>query len=91
MPLKDLLPALGDAPAEVKRVAEGLPYRDFLTVCLLVDKLNLKNQTNIPTLGNVVPDCWIYVQDTSVQMGRISDLQQLVIVYVESPRAQRVN
>ena len=71
MPLKDLLPALGDTPDRIQEITAGLPYRDFVTVGLLVDKLALKNQTKIPTLGNVVPDCWIYVQDTSVKMGRI--------------------
>lgn len=58
-------------PAEALKIAEGLPYRDFVTVGLLVDRLALKNQTNIKTLGNIVPDCWIYVQDTSVNLGRI--------------------
>ena len=38
---------------------------------LLVNKLNLKNETKIKTLGNIVPDCWIYVQETNVKLGRI--------------------
>ena len=71
MPLKQLVPALGNAPADIVAIADGLPYRDFVTIGLLVDKLKLKNETKIPTLGNIVPDCWIYVQDTSVKMGRI--------------------
>lgn len=71
MPLNQLMPALGNAPNNIAAIAAGLPYRDFVTVGLLVDKLNLKNETKIPTLGNIVPDCWIYVQDTHVLMGRI--------------------
>ena len=71
MPLSDLVPALGDASEKIKRIAAGLPYRDFVTVGLLVDKLKIKNETSIPTLGNIVPDCWIYVQDKRVKMGRI--------------------
>lgn len=71
MPLRQLVPALGKAPERITTIADGLPYRDFVTVGLLVDKLNLKNETKIPTLGNIVPDCWIYVQDTGVQLGRI--------------------
>lgn len=71
MPLKELAGALGDVPADVKAIADGLPYRDFVTVGLLVDRLALKNGTKIKTLGNIVPDCWIYVQDTSVKLGRI--------------------
>lgn len=50
---------------------QGLPYRDFVTVGLLLDKLNLKNETKLKTLGNIVPDCWIYVQDVGVKLGRI--------------------
>lgn len=71
MPLKDLVPALGDAPEDVARIAEGLPYRDFVTVGLLVPRLELKNETDVRTLGNIVPDNWIYVQDSSVKLGRI--------------------
>ena len=71
MPINQLIPALGDAPQEIAEIAAGLPYRDFVTVGLLVDRLALKNETNIPTLGGIVPDCWIYVQDTDVRMGRI--------------------
>lgn len=71
MPLVDLIAGCEDVPADVRRVAEGLPYRDFVTVGLLLDRLALKNETSIPTLGNIVPDCWIYVQDTGVKLGRI--------------------
>ncbi len=73
MPVKDLVAGMtGDAvPAEMQEIAAGLPYRDFVTVGLLVNRLNLKNETDIPTLGNIVPDCWIYVQDTGVKLGRI--------------------
>ena len=71
MPLKDLAAAMDNVPADVAAVAEGLPYRDFVTVGLLVPRLELKNETDIRTLGNIVPDNWIYVQDTGVKLGRI--------------------
>lgn len=73
MPLKDLvLGIVGEpVPENIQHIAAGLPYRDFVTVGLLVNKLNLKNKTNTKTLGNIVPDCWIYVQDTGVKLGRI--------------------
>ena len=71
MPVKDLVAAFGDAPADVARVAAGLPYRDFITVGLLVDKLAIMNGTKIPTVNNIVPDTWIYVQERDVRMGRI--------------------
>ena len=73
MPLKDLiLDMKGDEPSEeVKEAAAGLPYRDFVTMGLLVDRLELKNETKVKTLGNIVPDNWIYVQDKGVKLGRI--------------------
>lgn len=82
MPVKDLVEALAQSdkehgtslvPAEMQRVATGLPYRDFVTVGLLVKRLRLRNTTSIPTLGNppVVPDCWIYVQDPGYKVGRL--------------------
>ncbi len=71
MPLKDLINGTDCAPEDVRRIAGGLPYRDFVTVGLLVDRLAIKNETKIKTLGNIVPDCWIYVQDTGVKLGRI--------------------
>ena len=71
MPLKDLAAGMSGVPDDVGRIAAGLPYRDFVTVGLLLRRLQLKNTTGIPTLGNIVPDCWIYVQDTGVKLGRI--------------------
>lgn len=73
MPLKDLVVGFqGDkVPEECLKIAKGLPYRDFMTVGLLVKKLELQNKTNIKTLGNIVPDCWIYVQEPDVKIGRI--------------------
>ena len=73
MPMNDLVAGFSgvDVPSEIKDIAKGLPFRDFMTVGLLVDKLNLENKTNIKTLGNIVPDCWIYVQEPQVTMLRI--------------------
>ncbi|MCI8277179.1 MAG: NAD(P)/FAD-dependent oxidoreductase [Clostridia bacterium] len=73
MPLKDLVTGFkGDSvPEEEIKIAKGLPYRDFITVGLLVNKLNLKNKTKLKTIGDIVPDCWIYVQEPDVKIGRI--------------------
>ncbi len=72
MPVKDLVAGMGDAvPADVRRIAEGLPYRDFITVGLLVDKLKLVNKTKHKTLTGDVPDCWIYIQERDVKLGRL--------------------
>jgi protoporphyrinogen oxidase len=71
MPLKDLVAAMDDVPADPAAIAAGLPYRDFVTVGLLFHRLALKNETDIKTLGDVVPDNWIYVQDSGVKVGRL--------------------
>ena len=71
MPVKDLVAAFGDAPGDVARIASGLPYRDFITVGLLVDKLAIRNTTKLKTIRDIVPDTWIYVQERDVRMGRI--------------------
>ncbi|MFA6929049.1 MAG: NAD(P)/FAD-dependent oxidoreductase [Lentisphaeria bacterium] len=72
MPIKDLALALGVAiPPEVRRIALELPYRDFMTVGLLLNKLKISNRTKIPTLNNIVPDCWIYIQEREVKIGRL--------------------
>lgn len=73
MPLKDLVEGIEDKqlPTSIRNIAKGLPYRDFITVGLLVNKLNLKNKTQIKTLGDIVPDCWIYIQEPDVKIGRI--------------------
>lgn len=70
MPLKDLVAGMNDVPKKEADIAKGLPYRDYMTLGVLVKKLNLKNKTDIKTMGNIVPDCWVYVQDRKVKMGR---------------------
>ena len=73
MPVKDLVAALPSAwfSDDVRKTAAALPYRDFMTAGLLVDRLLLKNETPHKTLGNIVPDCWIYIQEPDVRLGRL--------------------
>jgi len=64
MPLKQLIGMiLPHPPATVVEVAEGLQYRDFLTVGLLVNKAGLNRE---PLLDN-----WIYIQEGDVRVGRV--------------------
>ena len=70
MPVKDLVLGMNDVPEEFREIANGLPYRDYMTVGVLVSRLNLKNETKIKTMGNIVPDNWVYVHDKNVKMGR---------------------
>jgi protoporphyrinogen oxidase len=76
MPIDELVDALGEGvPSEVKRVAKGLPFRDFITVGLLVPRLKIRNETRIPTRNQLVPDNWIYIQEHSVKLGRLQLFQ----------------
>ncbi|MBQ6734481.1 MAG: NAD(P)/FAD-dependent oxidoreductase [Lachnospiraceae bacterium] len=70
MPIKDLVAGMNDVPADAARIAKGLPYRDYMTLGVLIKKLNLENKTKMKTVGDIVPDNWVYVQDRHVKMGR---------------------
>ncbi len=87
MPIKDLVSALStDVPDKVINIAYNLPYRDFITVGVLVDKLKLKNTTKFKTINNIPPDCWIYVQDGSVKVGRIQIFNNWSPFMVKEPQ-----
>jgi protoporphyrinogen oxidase len=87
MPVKDLV--LGfqgeKVPKEIKEIAAGLPYIDFQTVGVLVNKMKLKNQTKMKTLGNIVPDCWIYVQEPEVKLLRLQIFNNWSPYLVKNP------
>ncbi len=69
MPVKELIRGLEtDVPPEVRRVSEGLIYRDFITVGLLVEELIVKDKEKREGL---IQDNWIYVQEPDVLVGRI--------------------
>ena len=90
MPLKDLVEDMKEevVPEDIRKIATGLPYRDFMTVGLLLKKLDLKNKTKIQTLGNIVPDCWIYVQEPDVKLGRIQIFNNWSPYMVSKPEEQ---
>ena len=50
-------------PPAVLQAAEKIHYRDFLTVCLVVNKPEL------------FPDNWIYIHDPDVKVGRIQNFK----------------
>lgn len=73
MPIKDLIASIRgiEIPKDVMRISAELPYRDFITVGVLVDKLKIENGTKIETYKNRIPDTWIYIQEREVKLGRI--------------------
>ncbi|MCF7799661.1 NAD(P)/FAD-dependent oxidoreductase [Candidatus Babeliales bacterium] len=67
MPIKDLIAAFNkNIDQNVKKIATGLEYRDFMTVGLLLNKLKIKTKEN-----KIIPDNWIYIQERDVKVGRL--------------------
>jgi protoporphyrinogen oxidase len=64
MPVTEFINKLDPpAPPAVVNAADKLRYRDFLTVCVIVNKPDL------------FPDNWIYVHDPEVCVGRIQNFK----------------
>ncbi|MDF2190530.1 NAD(P)/FAD-dependent oxidoreductase [Paraflavitalea sp. CAU 1676] len=62
MPIKELIAGMeGEIPAEVKDVAEGLIYRDFVYAGVLVKKMTIETPK----------DSWIYIQERDVKVARM--------------------
>jgi protoporphyrinogen oxidase len=68
MPIRDLIKSFDRKPAIVKSVAEGLVYRDFMTVGLLAKKIILKDRNK---QQKMIRDNWLYIQEPDVKIGRI--------------------
>ena len=67
MPMRDLLRAMKTpVPENVLEVSDGLQYRDFITVGLLVDRLKVTEPD-----GGLLKDTWIYIQEPDVLLGRL--------------------
>ena len=74
MPLRSLVRAIQPAaPESVKLAAEGLAYRDFILVALILDKESL------------FPDNWIYVHTPGVLVGRIQNFNNWSAAMVPGP------
>jgi protoporphyrinogen oxidase len=62
MPIRSLVRAVSPAvPAPVRAAAEGLRYRDFIAVALIIEQPEL------------FPDNWIYIHSPGVKVGRIQN------------------
>jgi protoporphyrinogen oxidase len=70
MPIRHLVRSLQTAvPANVREVSDGLMYRDFLTVGLLLEDLKIKEETQQGP--KLISDNWIYIQEPDVLAGRL--------------------
>ncbi len=71
MPIKTLFTNMNDVPQKIYNSAANLSYRDFILVNFVTKKINLKNNTKFPTINNIAPDSWIYLQDKGIKAGRL--------------------
>ncbi len=72
MPVKDLVCAFeNNCEENIRKIAQNLPYRDFMTLGLLVKKFAIKNNSKYKTVSDIIPDCWIYIQERNVKIGRL--------------------
>jgi protoporphyrinogen oxidase len=72
MPVKELILAMEPpVPDPVRDVAATLPYRDFITVGLLVKRMLPNPQSKSIASNNMPPDNWIYIQEPDVKLGRL--------------------
>jgi len=72
MPMRDLVRAFrSEVPANVREVAEGLEYRDFITVGILTNKLDVEESDKSLSGSRLIRDTWIYIQEPDVQLGRL--------------------
>jgi protoporphyrinogen oxidase len=69
-PVKEIMRSFdAEPPKNVLEVSDGLIYRDFLTVGLLVRSLLINDNT---LQGKkLISDNWIYIQEPDVQLGRL--------------------
>jgi protoporphyrinogen oxidase len=67
MAVKELIQAFDvPPPLEVQEVSNGLQYRDFITVGLLLNRLKISDPG-----GELLKDTWIYIQEPDVLVGRM--------------------
>jgi protoporphyrinogen oxidase len=81
MPIRELIHALdAPIPSNVQQVSDGLVYRDFITVGLLVDRLTVTEKD-----GSPLKDTWIYIQEPDVLVGRLQIFNNWSPFMVEDP------
>ena len=72
VPVSDLIRMLEPGDAQLLRIASGLPYRDFMTVGLLLRRMILpRNLQTLASVNGIPPDNWIYIQEPDVRIGRL--------------------
>ncbi|MGH2398106.1 MAG: NAD(P)/FAD-dependent oxidoreductase, partial [bacterium] len=70
VPIQELMRSFDvPPPNNVLEVSDGLVYRDFITVGILVGSLKIHDHT--PQGRKLISDNWIYIQEPDVMLGRL--------------------
>src|SRR3989344_2933624 len=70
MPIQQLVSSMvPKAPKDIIKISNGLVYRDFITVGLLLNKLKIYELTEKGK--KLIKDNWIYIQEPDVLVGRM--------------------
>ena len=88
MPVRDLIRGMdGEAPPPVRSASEGLRYRDYLIVGLLLNRLRVSTSPGAAQDGNGhLLDNWIYIQEPDMLMGRLQLFNNWSPFLVRDPR-----
>ena len=70
MPVQQLVEQLAPADAAIGDIARNLPYRDFMTVGLVLRHMKAPGQRQTASTG-MPADNWIYIQEPDVKLGRL--------------------
>jgi protoporphyrinogen oxidase len=72
MPVPELIRSfVPKAPEDILRVSDGLVFRDFVTVGLLLKRAPPDDIRDNHLFCGSLPDNWIYIQDREVKLGRL--------------------
>jgi protoporphyrinogen oxidase len=72
MPVQDLIALLRPANSQIQRIADNLPYRDFITAGLLLRQMSPgTDRRDVRRFNGMPPDNWIYIQEPDVKIGRL--------------------
>ncbi|BAV07744.1 Protoporphyrinogen oxidase [Filimonas lacunae] len=71
MPVQELIAGIAAAPEEIKHIAAGLQYRDFVNVGVLLKRLSAKDKKTGVYKEITLDDSWVYIQEREVKLGRL--------------------
>jgi protoporphyrinogen oxidase len=85
MPVSELVRQLAPADPELDRIAQGLPYRDFMTAGIVAKQMH-PTSASFGSSRWIPDDNWIYIQEPDVRLGRLQIFNNWSPDMVADPR-----